>query len=271
MMRARCTSTVRGLIPRRSHHIPNKPLKSRTIFPGTGPMDNPACCMLTWHAASPTARSGSLRRQWRRHAARLGRRRGGARLHRAAVRRGELRRSRARARPGRPKAAADLSAVARDLLHVVDVLRLGRACVAQRLRLSHDLHRPDADDRALRAVHHEDRAACQGAEHHLDRRLHRGALRQRPGGRCDRRTDRDRRHHSLHRAAAQGGVVLAQHDSRPCLDRHRPRATGAGRHCAPGRAGDGRIRGAVRHAAYRCHRAPGRPDAGDRNRVRSSS
>ena len=30
-------------------------------------------------------------------------------------------------------AALDLSAVARDLLHVVDVLRLGRACLAHRL------------------------------------------------------------------------------------------------------------------------------------------
>ena len=51
------------------------------------------------------------------------------------------------------------------------------------------------------------RAARQGAEHHLDRRLHRRALRQEPGGGGDRRADRHRRHHSLHRAAAQGGVV----------------------------------------------------------------
>ena len=59
------------------------------------------------------------------------------------------------------------------------------------------------------------RAARQGAEHHLDRRLHRGALRQAPGGRRDRGADRDRRLDPLYRAAAQGGVVLARHDPRP--------------------------------------------------------
>ena len=66
------------------------------------------------------------------------------------------------------------------------------------------------------------RAARQGAEHHLDRRLHRGALRQEPGGRRDRRADRDRRHDPLHRAAAQGGVGLARHHPRP--SRRRPPA-----------------------------------------------
>ena len=57
---------------------------------------------------------------------------------------------------------------------------------------------------------HAHRAARQGAEHHLDRRLHRRALRQEPGGRGDRRADRDRRHDPLHRAAAQSGVVVAR-------------------------------------------------------------
>ncbi len=51
--------------------------------------------------------------------------------------------------------------------------------------------------------------AGQDPEHHLDRRLHRRALRQGPGGGGDRRADRHRRHHPLHRLAAQGGVVLA--------------------------------------------------------------
>ena len=49
--------------------------------------------------------------------------------------------------PRQPRAAADLSAVARDLLHLVDVLRLGRPRLAHRLRLPHHLYRPDADDR----------------------------------------------------------------------------------------------------------------------------
>ena len=42
------------------------------------------------------------------------------------------------------------------------------------------------------------------AEHHLDRRLHRRALRQEPGGRRHRRPDRDHRIGPLHRAPAQG-------------------------------------------------------------------
>jgi len=52
-----------------------------------------------------------------------------------------------------------------------------------------------------------DRAAGQDAEQHLDRRLHRRALRQGPSGRRYCRADRDRRHHSLHRAAAQSSIV----------------------------------------------------------------
>ena len=57
-------------------------------------------------------------------------------------------------------------------------------------------------------LHHPHRAARQGPEHHLDRRLHRRALRQEPGGGGDGGADRHRRHDPLHRAAAQSGVVL---------------------------------------------------------------
>src|SRR5262249_14413748 len=71
------------------------------------------------------------------------RRRHRARLHRAVVRRGELRRPPARARPRRLDAHADLSALARHLLHLVDVFRVGRVRLAHRLRLPHHLHRPD--------------------------------------------------------------------------------------------------------------------------------
>ena len=42
---------------------------------------------------------------------------------------------------------------------------------------------------------------------------------------------------------------------------------GARRHFAVRRAGDGDLRGAVRHPPYRRHRAPGRPDAGGRDRI----
>ena len=72
-------------------------------------------------------------------------------------------------------------------------------------------------------LHHPHRAARQGAEHHLDRRLHRRALRQGAGGRRDRRADRHHRHHPLHRAAAQGGVGLA----RPPSSAHIGPASGA--------------------------------------------
>ena len=111
------------------------------------------------------------------------------------------------------------------------------------------------------------RAAGQGAEHHLDRRLHRRALRQGPGGGGHRRADRHRRHRSLHRAAAQGGVGLARDHHRAHLGRRRRGAAAARRHRAVRRAVDGDLRGAVRHPPHRRHRAPGRPDAGDRDRV----
>ena len=107
--------------------------------------------------------------------------------------------------------------------------------------------------------------ARQVAEHHLDRRLHRGALRQEPGGRRHGGCHRDRRFGALHRAPAQGGGVLAGDDPQrgqavlldPDHRRHR-----AGRD-----AGDGGIRGAVRHPPDRRHRAPARPDAGGRHRI----
>src|ERR1019366_10521095 len=83
---------------------------------------------------------------WSAHAARLGRHRGGADLYRPAVPGGELWGPNPRPRPRRPHPAADLSAVAGDLLHVVDVLRLGRLGLAPRLRISPHLYRSGADD-----------------------------------------------------------------------------------------------------------------------------
>src|SRR5258708_7057800 len=107
--------------------------------------------------------------------------------------------------------------------------------------------------------------ARQVAEHHLDRRLHRRALRQEPGGRRDGGADRDRRLGPLYRAPAQGDVVVAgNHPERGqgfLLDPdHR-------RHRAGGDAGDGGVRRAVRNPADRRHRTPARPDAGDRHRI----
>ncbi len=200
------------------------------------------------------------------HVAGVGRCRHCARLYRASVPGRELRRPHARAGPRRLLAAPDLSAVARHLLHVVDVFRLGRACLAHRLRLPHHLYRADADGRPRLPAVDPHRAARQGPEHHLDRRLHCGALRQEPGGGGGGGADRHHRHDPVHRAAAQSGVVVGQHD--PCRGLARRRgAAAAWRRRAVCRAGDGDIRRAVRHPPYRRHRASGRTDAGDRHRV----
>ena len=52
--------------------------------------------------------------------------------------------------------------------------------------------------------------ARQVAKHHLDRRFHRRALRQEPGGSRYRGTDRHHRLGALHRTSAQGRRLLAR-------------------------------------------------------------
>src|SRR5947209_1431232 len=74
-------------------------------------------------------------------AAGLGRYRLRARLYRPVVRYRELRRPNPAFRAGRPLATLHLSALARDLLHVVDLLRVGGARLAHRLRFPDDLCR----------------------------------------------------------------------------------------------------------------------------------
>ena len=125
--------------------------------------------------------------------------------------------------------------------------------------------RPDPDDRVLHAAAAPRDQAGEIAEHHLDRRFHRRALRQEPGGRRHGRGDRDHRLGSLHRAAAQGGGVVARN--------HPERGPGVlldpdhRRRRADRDAGDGGIRGAVRHKADRRDRTPAWPDAGGRHRI----
>ena len=197
-------------------------------------------------------------------AARLGRDRRRVRLYRTAVRRRQLRRPPV-AEPAWPRRHADLSAVAGDLLHLVDLLRFGRFRHPHQFRFSRDLCRPDPDDRALHPAAPARDPARQIAEHHLDRRLHRRALRQEPGGRRHGGCHRDRRIRALHRAPAQGGGILAGDDpqrGQAILLHSADRRHRAGRH-----AGDGGVRGAVRHPPDRRHRAPARPDAGDRHRI----
>src|SRR5262249_36187561 len=93
-------------------------------------------------------------------------------------------------------ATLHLSALARDLLHLLDVLWLGGARIAHRLRLLDHLCRPHPVGRAVLAADHAHRAAGKGTEHHVDCRLHCRPLRQGPDRRCHRGADPDHRHHS---------------------------------------------------------------------------
>ena len=200
------------------------------------------------------------------HVAGLVRRRRRTRLHRPAVPHCELRRPNQVPPPG-TLADADLSAVARDLLHVVDILRIGGLRIPQRVGVSGDLRRPDADDGAVLSAGVAHRAPGQSPEHHFDRGFHRGPLRQASGRGGDRGADRHHRHGSLYRVAAQGRFQLARHHPGSHRIQYRPLSTGNGGSRVLRRAGDGGVRGAVRDPADRRHRASGRIDPGDRNRV----
>src|SRR5262249_53984736 len=77
---------------------------------------------------------------WKHHAARLDRYRRRTRLYRPLVRGCELRGPDPAVRPRRRVAPLHLSAFARDLLHLLDVLWLGGARLAPRLRLLYPLY-----------------------------------------------------------------------------------------------------------------------------------
>ena len=144
----------------------------------------------------------------------------------------------AASRAGARRAADDLSAVAGDLLHVLDVLRLGRPRLAHRLRLPDDLYRPDPDDRprarrcSLRIVR---LAKAQNITSIADFIAARYGKSQAVAATValiaivgiD----------PLHRAPAQSGVVLARDDPRHISTRRTgARAAGARRHRAVRRA-----------------------------------
>src|SRR5262249_41462255 len=90
-----------------------------------------------------------LKTQWFRcnDVARLGRRRHRARLYRLPLCRRELWRSHGRQYGTEKRPPAYLSVIACRLLHVMDVLRLGRARLQAGIRFSYDLRRAGADDR----------------------------------------------------------------------------------------------------------------------------
>ena len=155
--------------------------------------------------------------------------------------------------------------------HRVDLLRQRRARRERRRRLPADLHRPDADDRAVVGRDAQDHAHLQAEPHHLARRLHRLALRQERAARRPGHRHRGDRHPSLHLAAAEGGLEQL-HDPASSIPRsscrsERRRGADAAGHRALGGADPRRVHHRLRHAPPRRRRAPRGHGRGDRLRV----
>ena len=120
------------------------------------------------------------------------------------VRRGLVGRSRRAAVRRRQAARARLCAEPRRLLHLLDLLRLGRARFGARARFPADLHRADPGRRLRPSADGAHRRAVARAEPHHGRRFRLRALRQVAGGGGARRADRADGLRALYRAAAQG-------------------------------------------------------------------
>src|SRR5258706_13798232 len=113
---------------------------------------NPA--ILPQAAAVPCASAGPHAKMVKgvsSNAARLGRDRSRIRLHRVPVSGCKLWRPPV-ADAARPRQRADLSTIAGNLLHLLDVLRLGWIRHTQQLRFPRHLYRSDPDDRAVHAT-----------------------------------------------------------------------------------------------------------------------
>ena len=174
----------------------------------------------------------------------------------------------ASARAGRTP-AADLSAVAGDLLHLVDVLRLGRLGLAHRLRLPHrSISGPILMFGLCSPLLRAHRAAGQ------ERRTSPRSPTSSP--RATARARRSRRLVALIAIVGTIPYIALQLKAVSCsletilahIDAAADdRASAARRHRLVRRAVDGDLRRAVRHPPHRRHRAPGRPDAGGRRRI----
>ena len=170
-----------------------------------------------------------------------------------------------------PGAALHLRAQPRHLLHLLDLLRLGRPVLRARPRIPRHLYRPGAGVRVRLSAAQPHRAAGQDREDHLDRRLPRRALRQELHRRGDRHADRHHRRGALYRAAAEGDLRLGQPDGRAL---HRLAAllrSVRQRHLAGRGHAAGAVCRAVRHPPCRRHRASGRAGAGGRGRNRGQA
>ena len=165
-------------------------------------------------------------------------------------------------------ATLHLRAQPRHLLHVLDLLRLGRPRHRARAGIPRHLYRPGAGLRLRLPAAETHHRARQGRKDHLDRRLPRRALRQEFRRRLDRHADRRRRRGSLYRAAAQGDLRLGQPDGRALQRRAADLRPLRQRHLADHRHAACAVRRAVRHAPRRRDRASGRAGAGGRGRVR---
>lgn len=111
------------------------------------------------------------------------------------------------------RAAFYLSAIARDLLHIVDVLRIGRACREDDILIRDPDVGPVLMIGGCMPVMRRIVQSGQDPEHHLDRGLHRCALRQRPG-RGDRRNDRHHRLAALHFSATESRRLRTRNSHR---------------------------------------------------------
>ncbi len=152
-------------------------------------------------------------------------------------------------------AGARLRAKPRRLLHVVDLLRLGRPRLLARPRLPADLHRPGPRHRSRLGVRRAHRQSRAHPEPDDRRRLRLGPLRQVAGGRRDCGADRAGRLGALRRPAAQGRLDHAPDGRRFA----RQIAADAGQAIGPvlprDRAGARRLRHRFRHPAASIRRS----------------
>ena len=161
-----------------------------------------------------------------------------------------------------PGAAVHLCAQPRHLLHLLDLLRLGRPLLRAWPRIPRHLHGAGAGLCVRLPAAQPPRQAGQDREDHLDRRLPRRPLRQELHRRGDRHADRDHRGGAVYGAAIEGDLRLGQPDGRALYRLAALLRSIRQRHLA--RSGDAAcaVRGAVRHPPCRRHRASGRAGAG---------
>ena len=159
-----------------------------------------------------------------------------------------------------PRAALYLRAQPGHILHVLDVLRIGRTGDGAQPRIPRHLYRPGSRLRVRLRAAEAHREARQGRENHVDRRFPRRALRQELLRGLDRHPDRHCRRHPLYRAAAQGDLRFGQPDDRVLYGRAAFLRSVPQRHFTGRGAAAGFVRRAVRHAPRRRDRAPGRAD-----------